>query len=46
MWMQVSWEDGLQQTIDWYRKYSSRYGDLESALVPHPVARTVSEGEL
>lgn len=35
---QVSWEEGLAITVDWYRKYSSRYGDIDSALVAHPRA--------
>mmetsp|Transcript_22184 Transcript_22184/g.71530 ORF Transcript_22184/g.71530 Transcript_22184/m.71530 type:complete len:263 (+) Transcript_22184:304-1092(+) len=33
---QVSWEDGLAKTVDWYRKYSHRYNDIERALVAHP----------
>jgi len=32
----VSWEEGLAHTFDWYSKYSSRYGAIESALVAHP----------
>lgn len=32
----VSWEEGLAYTFEWYRKYSSRYGPIESALVAHP----------
>ena len=35
---EVSWEDGLQKTFDWYVKNSSRFGDIESALVAHPRA--------
>jgi len=31
-----SWEEGLQTTVEWYRKYTSRYGNIESALVAHP----------
>ncbi len=33
---QVSWEDGLRRTVDWYRANSGNWGDLTSALVAHP----------
>lgn len=33
---QMSWEEGLATTVDWYKKYSSRYGNIENALVAHP----------
>jgi dTDP-glucose 4,6-dehydratase len=33
---QVSWEDGLKRTFEWYQKNSSRFGDIETALVAHP----------
>lgn len=32
----VSWEDGLRRTIEWYKKYSGNWEDVESALVAHP----------
>lgn len=32
----VSWEEGLKITFEWYRDNSSRYGNIESALVAHP----------
>jgi dTDP-D-glucose 4,6-dehydratase len=35
---QVSWEDGLKSTFDWYQKNSSRFGDIDSALQAHPRA--------
>lgn len=35
---QVSWEEGLQMTYDWYVKNSSRFGEIESALAAHPRA--------
>mmetsp|Transcript_6312 Transcript_6312/g.6522 ORF Transcript_6312/g.6522 Transcript_6312/m.6522 type:complete len:356 (+) Transcript_6312:71-1138(+) len=35
---QVSWEEGLAITVEWFRKHSARYGDIESALVAHPRA--------
>eukprot|EP00521_Asterionellopsis_glacialis_P009827 CAMPEP_0195289188 /NCGR_PEP_ID=MMETSP0707-20130614/5569_1 /TAXON_ID=33640 /ORGANISM="Asterionellopsis glacialis, Strain CCMP134" /LENGTH=355 /DNA_ID=CAMNT_0040349161 /DNA_START=58 /DNA_END=1125 /DNA_ORIENTATION=+ len=33
---QKSWEEGLADTVEWYKKYSSRYGNLDLALVAHP----------
>lgn len=33
---EVSWDDGLASTVDWYRKYSNRYKHIERALVAHP----------
>jgi UDP-glucose 4,6-dehydratase len=33
---EVSWEEGLRITFEWYRNYSSRYGNIDSALVAHP----------
>ncbi len=35
---EVSWEEGLKKTFDWYVQNSSRFGDIESALVAHPRA--------
>ena len=35
---QVSWQEGLQRTVEWYRKHAARYGDIEAALVAHPRA--------
>ena len=35
---QVTWEDGLRNTVEWYRQYAYRYGDLESVLVAHPTS--------
>ena len=35
---QVSWEDGIKTTFEWYRTNSHRFGDIEHALVPHPRA--------
>jgi len=35
---QMSWEDGLQRTVDWYRTNSSRFGNIDTALVAHPRA--------
>lgn len=33
---EMSWEEGLAITVEWYRKYSSRYGNIDEALVAHP----------
>jgi UDP-glucose 4,6-dehydratase len=35
---QVSWDEGIRTTFDWYKKYSHRYGNIEHALVAHPRA--------
>ncbi len=35
---QVSWEEGIKLTYNWFEKNSHRYGDIESALVAHPRA--------
>ena len=32
----VSWEEGIQLTFEWYKQFSHRYKNLESALVAHP----------
>ena len=34
----VTWEDGIQYTFDWYKANSSRFGNIENALVAHPRA--------
>jgi UDP-glucose 4,6-dehydratase len=33
---EMSWEEGLQITVEWYKKYISRYGNIDDALVAHP----------
>jgi len=33
---EMNWEEGLKITVDWYKKYSSRYGNIDCALVAHP----------
>ena len=33
---EMSWEEGLKETVEWYTKYTSRYGDISAALVAHP----------
>jgi dTDP-glucose 4,6-dehydratase len=45
---EMSWEDGLKTTVDWYKKYTGRYGNIEDALVAHPrmlnnASRTIDE---
>jgi len=32
----MSWEEGLRETVEWYKKYTYRYGNIEAALVAHP----------
>lgn len=33
---EMSWEDGLLRTVEWYKKNTYRYGNIDSALVAHP----------
>ena len=33
---ETPWEEGLQLTIDWYRKNSQNWGNISEALVAHP----------
>jgi len=35
---EVSWETGIQRTIDWYKSNMRNWATIESALVPHPRA--------
>lgn len=32
----MSWEEGLKATVEWYKKFTGRYGNIEDALVAHP----------
>jgi len=32
----TTWAEGLRKTVDWYKMHTSRFGDIESALVAHP----------
>ena len=43
---QMSWEEGLQATLDWYRKYGHRYENIESVLVAHPRQGGSTENEI
>lgn len=33
-----TWEKGLRETVQWYRKHTNRYPDIEEALKAHPRA--------
>jgi len=33
---EMSWEEGLAKTVNWYKMYTSRYGNIDRALVAHP----------
>jgi dTDP-D-glucose 4,6-dehydratase len=35
---EMSWEEGIAITFEWYKKHSFRYGNIEHALVAHPRA--------
>lgn len=35
---EMTWEEGLKLTFEWYKKNNHRYGDIESALIAHPRA--------
>jgi UDP-glucose 4,6-dehydratase len=35
---EVTWENGIQKTFDWYKSHSSRFGNIDNALVAHPRA--------
>ena len=32
----MSWSEGLKTTVEWYKKYTDRYGNIDNALVAHP----------
>ena len=34
----MSWDEGLKTTVEWYKKHTDRYPNIEQALVPHPRA--------
>ena len=33
---EMTWEQGLSKTVEWYKLYTSRYGNIDEALVAHP----------
>jgi len=39
----VSWEDGLNKTVDWYKQYTERYGNIDCALKAHPRSGSLHE---
>uniref|UniRef100_A0A7S4S3L1 NAD(P)-binding domain-containing protein n=1 Tax=Ditylum brightwellii TaxID=49249 RepID=A0A7S4S3L1_9STRA len=40
----MTWEEGLKTTVEWYKKYTSRYGNIDAALVAHPRLGTTDFG--
>jgi len=32
----VDWDEGLEKTIEWYKKHVNRWANIEGALAPHP----------
>lgn len=33
---EMGWEEGLELTVEWYKNYTDRFGNIEDALVAHP----------
>jgi len=33
---EMTWDEGLKTTVEWYKKHSKRFGNIEDALVAHP----------
>jgi UDP-glucose 4,6-dehydratase len=33
---EMSWEEGMKTTVEWYKKFTNRYGNIDDALVAHP----------
>jgi len=33
---EMSWDEGLKTTVDWYKSHTIRYGNIDAALVAHP----------
>ena len=42
---EMSWEEGLRTTVEWYQQYAHRYGNFEAALVAHPRMLNVEKEE-
>eukprot|EP00543_Licmophora_paradoxa_P006105 CAMPEP_0202442618 /NCGR_PEP_ID=MMETSP1360-20130828/2014_1 /ASSEMBLY_ACC=CAM_ASM_000848 /TAXON_ID=515479 /ORGANISM="Licmophora paradoxa, Strain CCMP2313" /LENGTH=355 /DNA_ID=CAMNT_0049058027 /DNA_START=54 /DNA_END=1121 /DNA_ORIENTATION=- len=40
----MSWEEGLKTTVEWYKRYTGRYGNIDTALVAHPRILSRSAG--
>jgi len=35
---EVTWEEGLKLTVEWYKNNPERFGNIEQALLAHPLA--------
>eukprot|EP00594_Rhizosolenia_setigera_P017381 CAMPEP_0178968714 /NCGR_PEP_ID=MMETSP0789-20121207/18424_1 /TAXON_ID=3005 /ORGANISM="Rhizosolenia setigera, Strain CCMP 1694" /LENGTH=351 /DNA_ID=CAMNT_0020654707 /DNA_START=38 /DNA_END=1093 /DNA_ORIENTATION=+ len=43
----MPWEQGLRETVEWYKQYTSRYGNIDNALVAHPrISGNVGKSEI
>lgn len=46
---EVTWEEGLSRTVEWFKVNSGNWGDIEGALVAHPrrghLASEVTKGK-
>ncbi|CAM9130341.1 unnamed protein product [Discosporangium mesarthrocarpum] len=42
---EMSWMDGLRETVAWYKLHSGRFGDIEQSLVAHPRAGLGQHGD-
>jgi hypothetical protein len=44
----MAWERGLKATVDWYKRFSGNWGEVEAALVAHPrrgyLTKEITEG--
>jgi UDP-glucose 4,6-dehydratase len=41
----MPWEEGLRTTVDWYKEFTYRYGNIDAALVAHPrMLNTMADG--
>lgn len=45
---EMAWERGLKATVDWYKRFSGNWGEVEAALVAHPrrgyLTKEITEG--
>lgn len=32
----MKWDEGLVTTVEWFKKFTDRFGNIEDALVAHP----------
>lgn len=43
----MPWEQGLRETVEWYKQYTRRYGNIDNALVAHPrISGNVGKSEI